>query len=89
MSREYDPHEEALKVNSRADLVSFLERLSGYYKDNPEQLENDRTEAFLEALSGFLDDIEGYYQNAERSVDAEFISWQMIAEALSAATIYE
>ena len=49
--------------------------------------ENDTLPSYLEALAGWLEDCEGYYANKGRPLPLD--SWEIMADALRAARIYE
>ena len=51
--------------------------------------ENKDIYTFLQAMAAWLRDADGYYKNAGQSVDVEKPSWQLFADALFAASVYE
>ncbi len=71
-------------VTSRANLVEFVRKLS----DRVDSCPNHTLPNFLEALSAWLADSDGYYRYRGEPVPDQ-PSWQLIASALDAATIYE
>lgn len=74
----------ASKVNSRADFVQFLQYLS----EDHQQWENKTLDQFLSGLSGFANDMQGFYKNMGETVDVDTITWRMAAQMLLAATVY-
>lgn len=76
-------------IKSKSDFVSFIDELLLDYKYNKEKWENNSLETFLEALSGYTDDIEGYYKNNSIDVNLENPSWRVFADCLYGARIYE
>lgn len=56
---------------------------------NPDGWENKTLDTFLEALSAYTEDIQGYYDNMEKSVNADEPSWQTFADIFKGATMYE
>jgi hypothetical protein len=79
----------AKTVTSREDFVKFVEYLSHDYRERNDIWENKTLEQFLGGLSGFADDMAGYYKNMGETVNVERITWRMAAEMLLAATVYE
>ena len=51
------------EIKSKKDFVSFVHELSKDVHNNPESWPNKNLETFLEALAGWVDDMEGYYLN--------------------------
>ncbi|HEY1057148.1 MAG TPA: hypothetical protein VGE55_00300 [Limnobacter sp.] len=78
----------AKTVASREDYVKFVEYLIQDYQEQHNQWGNKTLEQFLGGLSGFTNDIAGYYKNMGEVVDVERITWRMAAEMLLAATVY-
>jgi hypothetical protein len=74
-------------VSSRAELYEFIRRL----KTCPEIWENDNNNIvdYLEGMSGFVHDLDGWHKNRGDGGDAEVPSWAAFARILLAATIYE
>nr|WP_202909376.1 hypothetical protein [Chitinophaga rupis] len=58
-------------------------------KKHPENWENNNLESFLEALSAYAEDIQGYYDNTQQSINAEEASWQVFADMFKGAVVYE
>jgi hypothetical protein len=78
----------AAKVRSRSDFIIFVENLNRNYKSNNGEWENNNLESFLGGLSGFANDMGGYYMNMNEDVDIETITWRMAAQMLLAAKVY-
>ena len=78
----------AKTVASREDFVKFVEYLNHDYQQKSDDWENKTLEQFLGGLSGFANDMAGYYKNMGEVVDVERITWRMAAEMLLAATVY-
>ena len=80
-------------IKSRQDFVIFLNQLLTDYQNNSETWENKNLGDFLEALSRYAIDIEGYYQNTSKAgaglIDANCATWRVFADMLQGATIYE
>ncbi len=75
-------------VNSSGDLAAFLKVLEADLRANRGQWENASLPRFLEAMSGWLDDMDGYYKNQGLS-HSEISPWRTVADALAAARHYE
>lgn len=77
------------KVTDRQSFIKFIDLLRKDFVDNPESWENKKLENFLEALSSYADDIQGYYDNTNQNVDADKPNWQTFADIFKGATLYE
>lgn len=75
-------------VGDRPSLANFLGFLAQDLKQNPTKWRNSDLESFLNALSRWLEDCEGYYANNNRSVPVQ-PSWKDVAEMMMAAKVYE
>lgn len=78
----------AKAVRSRADFIRFVEYLNKDFQEKRDEWQNGTLEQFLGGLSGFANDMQGYYRNMGEEVDVECITWRMAAEMLLAATVY-
>ena len=83
-----DLFEYAKSVSSRADFVRFVDYLNADYRERHEEWENDNLESFLGGLSGFANDMGGFYKNMGEAIDIEVITWRMAAQMLLAAKVY-
>ena len=81
--------DDPLHVQTRDDLVNFVETLLEELKEHPEQWENATLERYLEALARYLRDLPGWCQNVEPTIDPETAQWRLLAVALAGAQIYE
>jgi hypothetical protein len=77
------------RVNDRPSFVLFLDLLRKDFLNNPTQWENNNLDLFLEALSAYANDIQGYYNNMGQSVNADVPSWQTFADIFKGAASYE
>jgi len=57
--------------------------------ENPDRWENNKLEIFLEAISSYAEDIQGYYDNMKMDVNADVPTWQTFADIFKGATMYE
>ncbi|MEU6841410.1 hypothetical protein ABZ930_05980 [Streptomyces sp. NPDC046716] len=75
-------------VNSRDDLAAFVRALHRNHAEDGSSWENPDLPRFLEALSAWIDDADGWYRNSGCEVPADG-DWRFFARALMAATVYE
>jgi len=78
-----------LKVTDRQTFIKFLNILHKDFLDNPECWENRTLPEFLEALSAYAEDIQGYYDNMKININADKAGWQTFADIFKGAKIYE
>jgi hypothetical protein len=78
----------AASVSSRTEFIDFVDNLNRNYASNKDEWENDSLETFLGGLSGFAQDMSGYYKNMKEDVDVETVTWRMAAQMLLAAKVY-
>jgi hypothetical protein len=76
-------------VDSRASFIDFLALLQKEFLGNPTQWENKTLADFLDAMRNYAEDIQGYYDNTSQSVDANEASWQVFADIMRGARMYE
>jgi hypothetical protein len=75
-------------VDSREELAAFVRSLYRLHAEEGSSWENADLPSFLEALSAWIDDAGGWYDNTGREVPADG-DWRFFARALQAATVYE
>lgn len=75
-------------IKNKADFVRFVKMLADDLKNNPERWSNMTLPVFLEAIAGWVEDMDGYYTNKGLSVPSN-VDWKVFAEILSAAKVYE
>jgi hypothetical protein len=76
------------QVNDRLDLAAFILRLRADLLSDPDVWENPTLERFLEALSAWTQDMDGYFENRGEVTPSE-PSWRLVADMLLAARMYE
>lgn len=76
------------EINSKEDFINFIELLVSNLKNNPEEWTNKSLPEYLESISSWTEDMEGYYQNNDMAVP-ENINWKVFANILIAAKMYE
>jgi hypothetical protein len=57
--------------------------------DDYDQCENRDVHTFLQSLAAWLNDCGGYYRNMGQSLNIDEANWQLFADALTAATVYD
>jgi hypothetical protein len=77
------------KVTDRQTFIQFLDLLQKDLLGNPESWENKTLPDFLEALSAYTKDIQGYYDNMKEGINADKPSWGTFADIFKGARIYE
>jgi len=71
-----------LKITARQSFIRFLGLLREDFINNPEGRENKTLPAFLEALATYTEDIQGYYNNINASINADKPEWATFADIL-------
>ena len=75
-------------INTREDLVRFIDEMRSTYKKNKGAWSNKDLPSYLEAMSAWIGDMDGYYENINETLPDK-PTWKMFAQILAAATIYE
>ena len=75
-------------IKEKEDFVSFVEMLSQNFKENSENWENNNLGLYLDGISSWTDDMEGYYENNNIDI-TKLNQWQIFANILVAASVYE
>ena len=83
-----DLHAKVDSVGSRDQFVDFLNALRQDAVAQPEEWQNKTLDEYLEALAAWVQDMDGYYKNNNRSVPTS-PSWRNLAEMMLAAKYYE
>jgi len=74
-------------VNTREELIGHIFDLLDDHDAIGDQWENKDIYSFLQAA--WLNDFDGYYKNRITPMDVEEATWQLFADSLSAASVYE
>jgi hypothetical protein len=74
------------RIESKEQFLALIKNLSA---EDSAKWENQSAVAFLEALSAWLESADSLYKNLNLVTDANSPSWQLFADALRAATVYE
>ena len=76
------------EVQTRSDLARFIRELLDEFEEKPSWWENVEVDTYLDALSRWTADMEGYFHNQGQSEPPQ-PTWSLVARMLSAATMYE
>lgn len=75
-------------IETREDLVRYVERLREDLLSNKEDWENPTLERFLDAMSAQINSLDQLYKNLKKETPV-VPSWKVFAEILSGAKIRE
>ena len=78
-----------IKVTDRQSFIEFIELLHEDYRKNLKSWQNKNLDSFLDAIGRYANDIQGYYDNTNKKVNADDPSWQVFADILKGSKIYE
>ncbi len=78
-----------LKVNDRQSFSKFIALLRQDYINNSESWENKTLSDFLEAMSAYSENIQGYYDNSGQNINADEPNWGTFADIFKGAKNYE
>ncbi|CAN5509929.1 hypothetical protein BH10BAC2_BH10BAC2_37270 [soil metagenome] len=78
-----------IEVTDRQSFINFLELLRNDYLSNQRDWENPTIDRFLEAMSAYTNDIQGFYDNTNQNINADTPSWKVFADIIKGAKIYE
>lgn len=70
------------KLTDRQTFANFLELLRKDFLDNSESWKNKTLPEFLESLSVYIEDIQGYYDNMKLNINADKPEWSTFADIL-------
>jgi hypothetical protein len=87
-AEEVDLDARCQQIQSRQDFITFLHALGAQLRRQPEAWENRDLPTYLEALTAWVEDMEGYYKNHGEAVPAQ-PSWKTLGQILLAAKVYE
>lgn len=78
----------AREVDDRESFVRFLASMAADLKNNPKEWESRDLGSFLEAMGGWIEDMDGYYES-QNLPQPRNINWAFMRDAFMAARIYE
>ena len=73
-------------VKTKEDFKSLLENL---LKQDAKDWENEMTSSYLEAMLAWLSDADGFYKNIGEDINLKEPTWQLFADMVQAALVYE
>jgi len=88
LDEDNDLGESCEHIHTRADFIGFLHTLRGQLQRRPEEWENRDLPAYLDALTAWVEDMEGYYKNRGETVPDQ-PTWKTLGQILLAAKVYE
>jgi DNA-binding protein Fis len=74
---------------TKQEFINFIDNLKLDFIENKEQWENKTIEDYLDAMSNYIDDIDGYYTNTNQDIDLNSVNWKVFADILKGSSIYE
>lgn len=80
--------EQSSLIDSRDSLADFVEALRRDLEAHPDEWENRTLSRYLESLSAWIREMDGYYQNCGQMAPTA-PSWRNIGEMLLAAKHFE
>lgn len=75
-------------IKDKEDFISFINFLLTDNRVNNDEWENKDILSYLDAISSWVEDMEGYYQNMKIDIPAN-IDWKFIASLFYVGKIYE
>ena len=81
-------NEQVNTIASREHFVSFVRSLLYNLKEDPDSWENRDLGSYLDAIVGWVEDMEGYYANRGESLPQQ-PNWKVLGQILLAAKFYE
>jgi len=76
-------------IQSRNDLVEYISSLVTELETGSVEWENNTLASYLESLSAYLKDIDGFYSNMDIDADPDICTWRLIADVFAGARVYE
>ena len=76
------------EIETREDLVKYLEEFRLSLHSNSEEWDNKDLASFLEGMSAWVADMDGYFSNIGEQCP-EKPEWRTFAQILAASKVYE
>ena len=86
--RVLDIYDRINKMKSKEELIDFLEFLSKDRVQKKDEWYNNTIEDYLAAISSWIEDMEGYYENFNLPIP-NHVNWSFIATLFYVGKIYE
>lgn len=74
---------------TRIEFIEFLKEFRQDLEENKSGWGNKTLEDFLEAMTAYTEDIQGYYDNMKPNIDANQATWENFKTILKGASVYE
>lgn len=74
---------------TRIEFIEFLKEFRKDLKNNNSNWENNNLYDFLEAMTAYTQDIQGYYNTMKMNVDPDEATWENFMIILRGAAAYE
>ena len=81
-------HDLVNRIDSRESLIVFIRLLADDFRDNSEEWENKKLDRYLDALSAWVEDMDGYFRNRGETVP-ENPTWELLGKIFLASKYYE
>ncbi len=82
-----------IQVADRESFIRFLQLLQKDFEQNKTNWENQDLGSFLEAMTRYAEDVEGYYHNLAQQtgekINPKEPTWRLFADILRGAKVYE
>lgn len=75
-------------IESRDDLILFIQKLAENLVDKPHEWENNNLQSYILAIAAWVKDMDGYFLNRGESMP-EVPNWKTVGQILLAAKYYE
>lgn len=75
-------------ITTHQAFLEFLALLQEDFRKHGSQWENGTLPTYLEAMQAWTEDMDGYYLNTGQPIP-ENVPWQVFADILRAARVYE
>lgn len=74
---------------TKQEFINFVENLRSDFLENKENWENKTLDDYFEAMSRYVEDIDGYYKNTNQKINLEKVDWKVFSDILKGSSIYE
>lgn len=74
---------------TKQEFNHFIENFKTDFAENKEKWKIKTIEDYLEAMSRYVKDIDGYYENTNQDIDLGKIDWEVFADILKGSSMYE
>ena len=75
-------------VSNKQQFLEFVNLLSTDYQKNIDEWENKSIDLFLQAIEGWMEDMEGFYENSGLDTPKNIV-WKLLSIMLYVGKIYE